>query len=242
MKSKLKILSKSLLMSLVLSPTLGHCDSLESLLSGNKHGIQVVRDLNADLSPQQKKEIERNAISEKKLGYKETDENVAKFLLTIKDHAKKEIEENKNSKYGVYDTHLKAHYSDIKLSIPFHGINMPEENIIGYAAIDTFSRNVKNPGWTGIRIFFDQPSCGICSYSTMQIEAVILTPQDMKNLINNKPSTRSIEGNFASGFMYTINWYTDNVVRILECANINFNKEIMDKMVALANKIDQEQA
>ncbi len=241
MKSKLKILSKSLLISLALSPMLGHCDSLESLLSGNKQGIQVVRDLNADLLPQQKKEIERKAISEKKLGYKETDENVANFLLTIKDHAKKEIEENKHSKYGVYDTHLKAHYSEIKLSIPFHGISIPEENIIGYAAIDTFSKNLRNPGWTGIRVFFDQPRCGICSYSTMQIETVILTSEDMKNLINNKPSTRSIEGNFSSGFIYTINWYTDKVIRILECANINFNKEIMDKMVAIANRIDKDQ-
>src|SRR5438445_456456 len=118
MKNKFKIL----LMFLVLSPLLGYSDSLESLLSGNKRGIQVVPDLTSDLSPQQKKELEREAISEKKLGYKEIDYDEAKFLLTIKNHAKQEIEDNKNSKYGAYDTHLKAHYSEIKLSFPFHGI------------------------------------------------------------------------------------------------------------------------
>lgn len=41
-------------------------DSLGALLSGNQHGIQVVSDLTSDLSPQQKKEIEKRKISEKK--------------------------------------------------------------------------------------------------------------------------------------------------------------------------------
>jgi hypothetical protein len=241
MKNHLNALSQFLLIFLILFPIFGHCDSVESLLSGNKRGIQIVSDLTSDLSPQQKKEAERKNISEKKLGYIKTDENVAKFLLTIKDHAKQEIEDNKNSKYGDYDTHLKAHYSDIKLSFPFHGICIAEENIIGYAAMGTFLKNNEKPGWTGIRVFFNQPGSGICSYSRMAIETVLITPEEMKNLINNKPSTRIIEGNIISGFVYRINWYTANLVKTLECANLSFNKEIIDKMVALADKIDKEQ-
>lgn len=176
------------------------------------------------------------------MGYIKTDYAIAQFLLTIKAHAKKEIKDNKNSKYGDYDTHLKAHYSDIKLAFPFHGIGISKNNIIGYAAVGTFLKNKKNPGWTGIRIFFDQPGSGVCSYSRTEIETVFLLPEDMKNLINNKPSTKAIEGNVASGFLYTMNWYTDNTVRTLECANSNLSKEIMDNMAVLANKIDKYQS
>lgn len=55
----------------------------------------------------------------------------------------------------------------------------------------------------------------------------------------DKPTRLSVEGSHNSGFMYSVRWYDANFVRDLECANMNFDKEITSKMVALANKVDK---
>ncbi len=57
--------------------------------------------------------------------------------------------------------------------------------------------------------------------------------------VNEKPSNKVIEGNINSGVLYSINWYTDTTMNMLECANKSFKPEIMTKMIALANKIDK---
>jgi hypothetical protein len=58
-------------------------------------------------------------------GYREThdQDRYLSFLFNLNQTAPQEIKENRNSKYGDYDTHLKINHEDIKLSIPFHGIS-----------------------------------------------------------------------------------------------------------------------
>ena len=179
----------------------------------------------------------KDMVNEK--GFTESDKKnrAIQFFLHLKANASLEIKTFKDST-NPYDTHLKSSFSEIKLSIPFtkpNGVN--DYEIIGYAAIGGYTN-----GWSGIRMFFEKEPLGICSYSFERFLAINADNSAIRHLINKKPSFTSIEGNYNSGFIYTVSWDDDNKTSVydhrLECVNRNMDKSIMEKMIALGSMID----
>lgn len=196
-------------------------------------GIQIVPLLKQQIPVEMKQEIIAKRNEENNKGYRETNAENVQFLLNIKRIATQELKAA--SVNDVYDTHLKSNFSSIKLAFPFKGISVIEnKDVIGYAAIGSYKE-----GWTGIREFFSNPTLGNCAYSYMGIKAVQLAEETTEYLVNKKPSNKVIEGNLNLGFLYTLNWYTNDSMHTLECANKSFNSEIMSKMIKLANIIDK---
>jgi len=59
--------------------------------------------------------------------------------------------------------------------------------------------------------------------------------------VNKKYSDTGIVGTPKTGFLYNVTWYTDKTMSALDCANMKFDKEILKRVVALAEKIDTAQ-
>ena len=227
-------MNKRLLASLLLlTPLMAIAE--DSPFPSTQRGIKIVPMAKQELPAALKAEILESAKKEKEKGYITNDENNAHYLLNIKRDVPYQLAAAKTKDYGVMDTHIKKSYKQIKLSFPFTGVKgVNESDVIGYAAIGSFEQD----GWNGIKEIF-QSDMGNCSYSRMGIKAVQLSEETTEYLVNKKPSNKVIEGNLNSGFLYSINWYTDTTMYTLECANMSYNPEIMQKMISLANTIDK---
>jgi hypothetical protein len=227
-------MNKKLLIALLI-PLICHAE--EPPFPSTQRGITIIPVSKQNLPLSMKERIMANKNEEKTNGYILTTDNNAKFLLNIKKHAEDQYNYGDGYKdYGNQDTKMKHNYKEIKLSFPFSTINIPNINIIGYAPIGSFE---KDKGWNGIRMFFSEKELGNCSYSRMGILAAQLGEETTEYFVNKKPSNKIIEGNINDGFLYTINWYTNTSIQTLECANMNFNKNIMDKMVKYSIMIDK---
>lgn len=231
-------MKKKLLMILMLAlPFTANAE--ETPFPSTAKGIQIVPLDKQALPAKLKKDILTKQAQENLNGYQLNNGENALFLLNIKRNAPQEIAESRKKSNDVYDTHLKSNYSEIKLAFPFKGLpSIDEKDIIGYAAIGSFVKENDKEGWTGIRAFFNS-SMGTCSYSYMEIQAVQLAQETTEYLVNKKPSNKLIEGNLNSGFVYSVNWYTDNSMKTLECANKKLDQEIMKNVISLANKVDK---
>jgi len=188
-----------------------------------------------NMPAQFKKEFDKNLLSESKNGFIESDESkYVKFFLNLPKTAPKEMLDFRGA--DVTDTHLKKTSKEINLAFKINW-NEPK-NIIGYAAINGY-----NNGWTGLRTFFTDPTLGVCSYSYLDFVssqgAAILPKEYTEYLVNKKPSNKTITGSYAGGFIYTVNWYTAKSANTLECANMKFDKSLLDNVILMANKIDK---
>lgn len=208
-------------------------------LPENFKGIHIVPLTKNNLPQKVKIEVLQNKLEEDKKGYQESFDNTYfNYLFNLNKVALAEIESYKNADYQ--DTHLKSSFSKIKLAFPFKNItDINEKDVIGFAAIGTFvNENDKNKGWTGIREFFNNSKLGVCTYSYVGIEGVQMLEETTEYIVNKKPSNKIIVGNYNTGFVYTINWYTNETMSTLDCANKNLDKHIIEEMIVLANKID----
>lgn len=231
-------MNKKLLVSLLLIAPMGIYAEVSSM-PPRVSGIEIVPMAKQNLPKEMKADILAKKAEENQKGYHFTSKNNAGFLLNIKKHAAEE-KAIKINKYGVYDTHIKSNYSDIKLSFPFKGIkSINKGDVLGYVAVGSYVKEKNNQGWNGIRVFFESPM-GNCSYMHMGIRGAQLSEETTEYLVNKKPSNKAIEGNTNTGFVYSLNWYTNNNMNTLECANKDFQKNILDEMILLANKIDKD--
>src|SRR3990167_7034572 len=220
---------KKLLSVLILMPSIANAAQ-----NVNEHFPSTTRGFHVKPTSQEK--IKTAMHLEKEYMEKSNEDQSIRFFLTLKSRAPSEIKEFKNNK-DVGDTHLKSNLSEIKLSIPFEKISAINDNeIIGYAAIGSYEK-----GWSGVRVFFERQELGICSYSFERFLAIQAEESKIKYIINNKPSFKNIEGNYNTGFIYTLSWDDDKKTSVydhkLECVNKNMNKNIMDRMIVLANNI-----
>lgn len=203
-------------------------------------GIHITPFAQQNFTTEMKNEMNTKRDEERKNGYQYNDNQAARFLLSIKDKATKQIKENKISQYGKFDTNLKESWSEISLAIPFKGISfIDKKDVIGYAAVGSFIKEKGKEGWDGVAEFFISP-LGICEYRYMTIVAVQLDEDDLKYKINNKPSSKIVEGSPHSGFFYSIDWYTDNSMSSLDCANKQYKPEMMEQVIKLASRIDSD--
>lgn len=184
-----------------------------------------------------KKELIERKVQQETKGYYETTPRYADYLKSVKSIAKREI--RAFSKADQYDTHLKSSYKDILLAFDYvPKKDIDNEQTIAYAPIGSY---VKEKGWTGIKVIFEK-DFGTCSYSYFNLKLsngfVDLNQDFTTYKVNKKPSTESVEGNKHDGFVYSLDWYTKDSMSQLECLNSKFDKSIMQKLIALANKID----
>lgn len=199
-------------------------------------GISMVKMSQQSFPDSMKKKILNSRREFKENGFVTTRNNPAKYLLNIEKYKKMQSTFGAE-KYGDLDTTIKSSPSQIRLSFPFTPIKGVEKNyVIGYAAIGSYE---KNKGWNGIKEIFSDATLGNCSYSRMGIIAVQLNQETTEYFVNNKPCDKIIKGNYKNGFLYTITWYTNDNMFELECANKNFDQQIMKKMILLANIVDK---
>ena len=200
-----------------------------------KDGINMVK--NADIMiPGDTRNEDDESIKLK--GYAETNDadDHLNFLFHIKKEAPSEIKSYDNSTNPV-DSHLRSSYKKIPLAFKFSGIPKVDGRVIGYAAAGGYSQQ---GGWDGVVTFFEEKDLGICSYTTFAIQKVLLAEEKTDYSVNKKPTVNSIRGNKKSGFLYSLNWYTNNRLHSIECANRSFEPSLMGKIKNLANRVDKK--
>tara|TARA_R110000868_G_scaffold382331_1_gene648874 strand:+ start:770 stop:1489 length:720 start_codon:yes stop_codon:yes gene_type:complete len=205
-------------------------------------GVKIVPMKEMAIPADVKSQVMMGVVEENQKGYRENNENYAGYFFNIRKEALKQFSMTQNDKYGVYDTNLKKNYQDIKLSFNFSGIkSIPKKDIIAYAAIGSYKKGkeYKKEGWDSIRVFFAKPY-GICSYQFMHIINAMLPAETTEYFVNNKPSFKEIEGNVNDGFVYRVNWYNNDSINILECANKNLDKNIIPQMIEASSAIDED--
>lgn len=164
----------------------------------------------------------------------ETDSSV-NFLLDIKKSAKQELRQYNNVTDDA-DTHLKSSISKLHLDFKFNGIpGINPADVIGYAVAGGYTKK----SWNGAVEFADIKGIGICSFTIFKISKVVLPKEKISYAINGKASEAMIAGNHSTGFLYDVNWYTNTRRYALECANLKFDPEIIDRMVVISKRADE---
>lgn len=239
MKNNVKVKNmKKLLIAVFLVPSFvyGGPEPTATPFPGTKNGINILplEKINMPMKEETRKQL--RSFSAK--GYNETkstDEAVNSLLNIQKISAKETMQYDNNT--NPLDTHLRSDVSKLRLSFNFTGIpEIPKENILGFAPAGGYSH--KN-GWDGVVEFDRIPTLGTCSFTTFAIKSVIIYKEALEYLINNKPSDKAISGNWNTGFLYHVNWYTDTRRNSLECANKNLKPENLKEMIRIANQIDK---
>jgi hypothetical protein len=132
------------------------------------------------------------------------------------------------------DTHLKSSYKKIKLSFVFKELPVTVYPY-AYVAAGAYS---ETKGWDGIVTFFKGLEVGDCSYTTFAIKRAVLEKEKISYEVNNKPTTKSIRGNYKTGFLYSVYWFENDRIKYINCANRAFDRVILNKVVDLAKQID----
>lgn len=148
-----------------------------------------------------------------------------------------------NNTFRKNDTHLRHNIHELKMSYHYKGVpDSLVKEIFGFAPEST----IINGGWAGAVEFFVPSDLGTtCSYRETNIKltgsSAYFAEENVSYKVNGKITMVDTKGNQASGYSYKVEWWTDEYRRILECANKDFNPAIRDKVIALANKIEEFQ-
>lgn len=136
------------------------------------------------------------------------------------------------------DTHMKSSLSKVKLAFKFKTI--PFIKPIGYAVGGTY---IKDSGWTAISTYFNENDLGACKFKLNNMKlsqgAVRIPQETVRYDINKKVTNVFVEGSTNSGFIYNVDWHDPTFNYFLECANMSFDKDITNRMIELAKKIDK---
>lgn len=183
---------------------------------------------------------ERNKIKKqvKELGYFNQYNERAQFLNNLQkitDLAYKA----QSTTFTINNDELKKSVDEIHMAYTFTSVPVSEvTKLYGFAPYLTY---VKDQGWVGVTEFF-QSSIGNCAYSENNVRlshgAIVIAKEDVKELVNGKVTISEVVGNEQSGFVYSVEWFDQTFFRKLECASALFNKDALNKTVALANSID----
>lgn len=217
----------------------------------NSTTIEIISLSKMDLPPEIKQDLKRRKKEENLTGYQHQQSEYAEYLMNLQKAQAMELVSLTYENNPV-DTHLKKYLSEIPLVFKFK--KMPEinhKNIIGYAAVGSYlqdqygneSKKHTPEGWTGIKVFFTDKDFGTCSYSFFDLKAsnggVILNKEYTKYIVNHKPTSTAVEGEYGSGFLYEIDWYGDRTLNELSCAKSNFDKNLLNRLIKLATRIDK---
>jgi hypothetical protein len=212
-------------------------------ISDGPGGVMYADIENMGFSEEIRREITTSNQEMKTKGYVEKVDEFVPILMTVKRDSAKILRESAKTNDPL-DTNLKAKLSDIKLSFSFHGESaIASKDIIGFAANGSYKKGAGvQEGWTGIGMYFAAAGIGNCVYSYNHIPGkAIMFKGDTEYKINKNPGDYIVKGTQHTGFLYSINWYTENTASSMECANMKLDKNIHEKMVALASRIDAAQ-
>ncbi len=197
-------------------------------------GISIVP-FNETIIPEVlKKQMLRDKLLFSSMGYEKSNSTYPKTLLQI-GRDKKTVINNDPA-----DTHLKDDISNLGLGFKFDGIKSKDIDVVGYSVIGTY---VKNIGWSGALEIFNT-EIGTCKYSVKNVAlsqaSAQIPKEEVTYKINNKPTITNISGSVNTGFLYSAQWFDDNYFSSLDCANTNFDKSFMSKLIEIAKKVDKQ--
>ena len=66
----------------------------------------------------------------------------------------------------------------------------------------------------------------------------VLPTDDKKEYIGAKESASEVIGDDTFGYVYSVSWFTPNIVKILDCAQAKFNKKELDSIRKYASFIN----
>jgi hypothetical protein len=225
--------------SLSLMVTTSACASVPENLPKPDSGIQIVS-MSEMYGSQTTKAKSLGRIKQQQTkGYVQENEPYAKYLLTIKNHALVEIQQNKTNAEPT-DTHLKASINEISLAFATKSLaSVNPKNVIGFAAVGSW-----HDGWTGVKEFFESHDLGICEYSKinriLSHGGVQIAAEIARFDINDKPNFLKVKGTENTGYLYTIKWYDDTFNHSLECANSNYSIKITSNLITYAKLIAKD--
>lgn len=184
----------------------------------------------------------KKSLIELKYGYNKKFSFEAKHLLEMPEDAKQDFEETKTIFIKPGSTHLRKHADEIPMNYVYKAI---PPGLVNTAIAFSPANSFVNGGWNGIVEFFISPGIdGVCKYEEINVPltgtAALIPPEIVTYLINNKVTTISVEGNEESGIIYRIEWDDNEYRHSLHCAMQEFSEENKQKIIALAQKIDNK--
>lgn len=159
------------------------------------------------------------------------------FKDVIKQHKSIEAKMSKPN-----ESHMRYAVGDMVMAYTYRGV--PEKEMTEFIGIAPVGTYVNEPvtGWSGAVEFF-KTKFGSCAFTENNINvshgAARVSEEDATYEINGKITLVDVIGNQSSGFLYRVNWFDNNFIRNLECANENFSKEFTKNTVELAKEIDK---
>lgn len=171
---------------------------------------------------------------QKSLGYSIKESNDPKEMIKMGKDYHNEINDNPDPT----DTSMKSNLSKVKLAFKFKPISFI--NPVGFAVGGMY---IQDSGWTAITTFFNDKDLGACKFKLNNMKlsqgAVRIAKETVRYDINKKVTNVFVEGSTHSGFIYNVDWNDPTFNYFLECANMNFDKDITNRMIELAKKIDK---
>jgi hypothetical protein len=163
------------------------------------------------------------------------------FLLNeIKDEKTRSFIQSKSSE-------LSDNLSQIKISYDYKPLNPSfYEKHWGFSPMGTYNDCYDNecrPGWTGAVEYFEKEGL-TCSYSEHNTKEAHGGNELVEELItynvNNKPTIELVTKD-TTGHLYTVHWFKKDYDRTIDCASVNYSKEIFNLVIGFAKKIDTYQ-
>lgn len=200
-------------------------------------GVSIVPLKKMNLPSTFLKTQDESLAQDKAKGYFNEESSYPKFLVKLGKFGSDDI----SASTDPYDTHMKYSPSQIKLAFdykPYHTADPSQ--VIGFAAGGIF---LTNAGWSGVAEFFKNNAIGTCKYNLDNIKithgAVQMSAESVRYDVNKKPTDIFVRGSVNSGFIYSLSWFDETFIHTLECANMTYDKTIINQMIGLARNIDK---
>lgn len=182
------------------------------------------------------KEREAFLRQQKENGYSDLESKYPKTLLSMGKNGAIDFTNINNPS----NTHMKHSPGQVQVAFNFKkvpGIN--PKDVIGFSARGAYV----DSKWTGITEFFNDKNIGTCKYSATNMKlsngSAKIDNAAVRYDINKKPGDIFVQGSINSGFIYTALWFHNEYSYILECANMNYDKNITNNIIELAKAIDR---
>jgi len=150
---------------------------------------------------------------------------------------------------------LRASTKGFPLNFTYAGLSsVPQDHILGYVPSGTETPDKyqsKNHLWTGVTGYFLHDTFGTCRHSVEKIGSNPTTarmyliikydPNFTTYEINNKPTTKSGQGDEQSGYIYEITWTGKTYDKGLEgTRKTPFDQQAIKDLIDYAKKIDSD--
>jgi hypothetical protein len=192
----------------------------------------VIKSINKFVLPSEYVETflkEQKEMKEK--GYVSGKDDNFDSLKGIAVEAKKELKNNSES------TDLRKRLMDIKLAYITKYKDSDFFKTIGFAPVGI----ELDSGWSGFVSYFVPTSFKACSFVEQNYKlengSVEVAQEAVSHLVNNKISDLYVKGN-NRGYVYSVDWYSDEFGYNLQCIHDNYSRKIVDLFIELAKNLD----